>query len=216
MRGLCALAGLVAVAAASALGAQPAQACSVFHHGPCIHDYGLPLPQGLRLTIESAAAPTQPATSGEHSDDSEHKLNTIRAMFDALRACWVPPDKDEARAGMQMSVQFAFKRSGEISRRRASPTPRRACRRRCATPICMPSMQPSTAVCRCSSPMGWPAPSPASRSRSVSSTIGICRDAWTASPSDRTSDWRRAGGGGTAVDDVIPRRSKLKEAERIS
>jgi hypothetical protein len=114
MRGRCALAGLLAVAAASALGALPAQACSVFHHGPCIHDYGLPLPQGLRLTIESAAAPTQPATSGERSDDAEHKLNTIRAMFDALRACWVPPDKDEARSGMQMSVQFAFKRSGEM------------------------------------------------------------------------------------------------------
>jgi hypothetical protein len=114
MRGLCALAGLLAIAAASAFGAQPAQACSVFHHGPCIRDNGLPLPQGLRLTVESAAAPTQPAISGQETDDAEHKLNTIRAMFDALRACWVPPAKDEARAGMQMSVQFAFKRSGEM------------------------------------------------------------------------------------------------------
>src|SRR5262249_17297485 len=115
MRGLCSLAGLVAVAAVSALGAQPARAgCSVFHHGPCIPDYGIPLPQGLRLTIESAPAPAPPATSGEQTDDSEHKLNTIRAMFDALRTCWVPPDKDAARAGMQMSVRFAFKRSGEI------------------------------------------------------------------------------------------------------
>ena len=35
-------------------------------------------------------------------------------MFDALRACWIPPAKDEARAGMQMSVRFAFRRSGEI------------------------------------------------------------------------------------------------------
>ena len=35
-------------------------------------------------------------------------------MFDALRACWVPPTKEEALAGMQMSVRFAFKRSGEI------------------------------------------------------------------------------------------------------
>ena len=35
-------------------------------------------------------------------------------MFDALRACWAPPGKDEARPGMQMSVRFAFKRSGEI------------------------------------------------------------------------------------------------------
>ena len=112
MRGLCSLAGLVAVAAVSALGAQAACAgCGVFHHGLSIPGYGIPLPQGLRLTIESAAVPTN---SGEDSDDSEHKLNTIRAMFDALRACWVPPAKDEARGGMQMSVQFAFKRSGEM------------------------------------------------------------------------------------------------------
>src|SRR5215471_1229670 len=101
MRGLCCLAGLVAVAAVSALGAQAACAgCGVFHHGLSIPGYGIPLPQGLRLTIESAAAPIKPTTSGEHSDDAEYKLNTIRAMFDALRACWVPPDKDEARAGM--------------------------------------------------------------------------------------------------------------------
>jgi len=127
MRGLGAFAGLAAVAAASALGAQPAQACSVFsrhpcapvvvcsvfHHGTCIPDTTT-LPQDLRLTIESAAAPPKPVTSGEATDDAEHKLNTIRAMFDALRACWVPPDKDEARVGMQMSVRFAFKRSGEM------------------------------------------------------------------------------------------------------
>ncbi len=35
-------------------------------------------------------------------------------MFDALRACWVPPQQEQARAGMQMSVRFALKRSGEI------------------------------------------------------------------------------------------------------
>jgi hypothetical protein len=128
MRRLCALAGMTAMVAAAALGAEPAAACSVFsrhpcapvvacsvfHHGPCIPDYGIPLPQDLRLTIESAAQPTPSATSGERADESEHKLNTIRAMFDALRACWVPPDKDDARPGMQMSVRFAFKRSGEM------------------------------------------------------------------------------------------------------
>jgi hypothetical protein len=115
MRGQCTLAGLATIVALAALSAEPASAgCSVFHHGPCIPDFGIPLPQGLRLTIESAVMPAQPATSGEHHDDAEHKLNTIRAMFDALRACWIPPDKDEARAGMQMSVQFAFKRSGEM------------------------------------------------------------------------------------------------------
>ena len=42
------------------------------------------------------------------------ELDTLRAMFDALRTCWIPPARDEARAGMQMSVRFAFRRSGEI------------------------------------------------------------------------------------------------------
>ena len=35
-------------------------------------------------------------------------------MFAALRACWVPPPKDEARHGMEYTVRFAFKRDGEI------------------------------------------------------------------------------------------------------
>ena len=35
-------------------------------------------------------------------------------MFDALRACWVPPREGRGPPGMQMSVRFAFKRSGEI------------------------------------------------------------------------------------------------------
>ena len=35
-------------------------------------------------------------------------------MYAALRACWVPPPKDEARHGMQYTIRFAFKRDGEI------------------------------------------------------------------------------------------------------
>ncbi len=35
-------------------------------------------------------------------------------MFAALRACWVPPPKDEARHGMEYTVRFSFKRDGEI------------------------------------------------------------------------------------------------------
>ena len=39
---------------------------------------------------------------------------TIREMFAALRACWVPPPRDEARHGMEYTVRFALKRDGEI------------------------------------------------------------------------------------------------------
>ncbi|MDP3077883.1 MAG: hypothetical protein Q8N40_19860, partial [Bradyrhizobium sp.] len=31
-----------------------------------------------------------------------------------LRSCWSPPEASSAREGMQMSVRFSFKRSGEI------------------------------------------------------------------------------------------------------
>src|SRR5713101_3492216 len=86
--------------------------CSVFRRRPCIPEIDYPIGQDLRLTIESAAAEEHPSKAGDAAPD--RKLDTLRAMFDALRACWVPPDKDEARPGTQMSVRFAFKRSGEI------------------------------------------------------------------------------------------------------
>ena len=88
--------------------------CGVFGRHPCYPDYWIG--QDLRLTIESVSTLERPPVSDDHdrSDASDHKLDTLRAMFDALRACWIPLAKDEARAGMQMSVRFAFKRSGEI------------------------------------------------------------------------------------------------------
>ena len=42
------------------------------------------------------------------------KLDSISDMFAALRACWVPPPKDEARHGMEYTIRFAFKRDGEV------------------------------------------------------------------------------------------------------
>ena len=90
--------------------------CSVFRRRPCIPEIDYPISQDLRLTIETAAVDENPDGAGakDGGDRSDRKLATLRDMFDALRACWVPPPKEEARAGMQMSVRFAFKRSGEI------------------------------------------------------------------------------------------------------
>ena len=128
LRGLVAIA--VVTAGAAALNARPAGAtCSVFDRhrclpavcgvfGPrrCIPDTNYWIGQDLRLTIESVSSPESPPSVGVRDDAGamNHKLDTLRAMFDALRACWAPPGKDEARPGMQMSVRFAFKRSGEI------------------------------------------------------------------------------------------------------
>jgi len=69
----------------------------------------------LRLTIESPPALGVAAAANAQSDaDDDHKLNTLSAMFEALRGCWVPPPTSESRPGMQMSVRLSFKRNGEI------------------------------------------------------------------------------------------------------
>jgi hypothetical protein len=89
--------------------------CSVFVRHNCIPYSAYWIGQDLRLTIESGSAgerSTSPGLAEERGGD--HKLDTLRDMFDALRACWIPPAKEEARSGMQMSVRFAFKRSGDI------------------------------------------------------------------------------------------------------
>ncbi|MGD0332469.1 MAG: hypothetical protein ABSA90_04340 [Xanthobacteraceae bacterium] len=97
--------------------------CGVFHRGPCF-PYDLPpLGESLRLTIVSTDDndPTgKPAggadtSAGEHdASKDDHALDTIRDMFAALRACWIPPPKDEARHGMEYTIRFAFKRDGEM------------------------------------------------------------------------------------------------------
>jgi hypothetical protein len=41
-------------------------------------------------------------------------LNTIQEVFHALEACWIPPDLDASRPGMQITVMLSFKRNGEL------------------------------------------------------------------------------------------------------
>ena len=84
--------------------------CSVFNDGPCIPEIDYPYGQNLQLTIETV--PSQDQAAKYHRPD--HDLDTIGDLFAALRSCWSPPPADIAREGMQMSVRFSFKRSGEI------------------------------------------------------------------------------------------------------
>jgi hypothetical protein len=84
--------------------------CSVFNHGPCIPEIDYPYGENLQLTIESV--PSQQDAAKYQKPD--HDLDTIGDLFAALRSCWSPPPADAAREGMQMSVRFSFKRSGEI------------------------------------------------------------------------------------------------------
>ena len=84
--------------------------CSVFNEGPCIPEIDYPYGQNLQLTIQSVP-PQQDSAKYQKPD---HDLDSIGDLFAALRACWSPPPADSAREGMQMSVRFSFKRSGEI------------------------------------------------------------------------------------------------------
>src|ERR1700692_185087 len=101
--------------------------CGVFHRGPCLPDYLPPIGEDLRLTIVStddsaadkdagAAKSDQGGSGNEAANDTaeDRPLDSIREMYAALRACWVPPPKDEARHGMEYTIRFAFKRDGEI------------------------------------------------------------------------------------------------------
>jgi hypothetical protein len=95
--------------------------CSVLRRRPCFPQILAPIGQDLRLTIVSDksgnAADGHEAAPGSATDaapGTERQLNTIRDMFDALRACWVPPPQDEERPGMQMSVRLAFNRDGHM------------------------------------------------------------------------------------------------------
>lgn len=108
----------------SVLSARPCHPsfCSVFHRGPCFPDYGVPFGENLQLTIVSTDEKSMPQRPADNSgSDAAHKdqesgrpVNTIRAMFAALRACWVPPPADQARHGMQYTVRFALKRNGAL------------------------------------------------------------------------------------------------------
>lgn len=84
--------------------------CSVFHHGPCIPEIYYPYGENLQLTVESKP-PEKDASKYQKPD---HDLDSIGDLFAALRSCWTPPPEDEAKEGMQMTVRFSFKRSGDL------------------------------------------------------------------------------------------------------
>ena len=88
--------------------------CSVFRHKPCLPYYLPPIGQDLRLTIVSTDENASQNENGEAITANEHALDSIRDMFAALRACWVPPPNDEARHGMEYTIRFALKRDGTM------------------------------------------------------------------------------------------------------
>jgi len=84
--------------------------CSVFNHGPCIPEIDYPYGENLQLTIQTVPA----REDKEKYRRPDHDLDNIGDLFAELRSCWSPPPPEVARQGMQMSVRFSFKRSGEM------------------------------------------------------------------------------------------------------
>ncbi len=84
--------------------------CSPLDPGPCIPEIAYPYGENLQLTIESVP----PKDDEAKYRKPDHDLQTIGDLFGELRSCWSPPSEDVAREGMQMSVRFAFKKSGEM------------------------------------------------------------------------------------------------------
>src|SRR4051794_1107845 len=84
--------------------------CSVFNHGPCIPEIDYPYGENLQLTVESEPSGQNAAKYRR----PEHELDSIGDLFAELRSCWSPPPTGSAREGMQMSVRFSFKNTGEI------------------------------------------------------------------------------------------------------
>jgi hypothetical protein len=118
--------------------------CGAFHRGPCFPYLEPPLGETLRFTIVSSdgnsetrhdgtepdqtspaennaspetqqdGAATEQKSTSENSGAEERKVDTIHDMFAALRTCWQPPPKEEARHGMEYTIRFAFRRDGEM------------------------------------------------------------------------------------------------------
>jgi hypothetical protein len=84
--------------------------CSVFNHGPCIPEIEYPYGENLQLTIQTVPSRDDEAKYRR----PDHDLDSIGDLFAELRSCWSPPPPDAAHEGMQMSVRFSFKRSGEM------------------------------------------------------------------------------------------------------
>ena len=84
--------------------------CSVLSHGPCIPEIDYPYGENLQLTVESKPS----EADAPRYQKPDHDLDNIGDLFAALRSCWTPPQADLSKEGMQMTVRFSFKRSGDL------------------------------------------------------------------------------------------------------
>src|SRR5438105_11927039 len=78
------------------------QVCSVFSHRPCTPELEYPFSEQLQLTIVTRdREPDRARGHDEAAGEAAEKLDTIGAVFAALRSCWIPPTKQDSRPGAQ-------------------------------------------------------------------------------------------------------------------
>jgi hypothetical protein len=119
MAGVAALAPQPAFAVCSVFSRHPCApaTCGVYHRGPCRPFYGFPIGENLQVSISSrndeTAKADDPDNEPHHQGEKpEHEVDTLRELFAALRACWLPPE--QGHKGMSLAVRFAFRRDGSI------------------------------------------------------------------------------------------------------
>jgi hypothetical protein len=99
----------------SARGVEPCRPplCTVSPGGTCVADKGAPIGRTPRVKI---AASEETAKDNLHRDrrDEGQLVNTLRDIFEALHACWMPPPPEKSRPGMEYTIRFAFKANGEL------------------------------------------------------------------------------------------------------
>lgn len=101
------MASALALPAGSLAQTRPGLDCNLFGPTQTCEPYLLYPPGGeLRATFGSG----QP----KERLRNEGRLETLRDLFAALRACWHPPDLEHARPGMDLTIRFSFKRDGNI------------------------------------------------------------------------------------------------------
>ena len=94
---------LLMAAALTLVHPQEAEAgCGVLQHRPCLPD------DGFWLTVQN------PSPEPDRGQRPTKQLNTLRDVFAAVHACWLPPPMDQAHEGMEISVQLSFTRDGGI------------------------------------------------------------------------------------------------------
>jgi hypothetical protein len=102
------------------------------------------------------------ARAQERACGSSDPVNTIREMFSAIYACWVPPP---GTAGMSVTLQFSLRRHGTLPGKPALPTPIWVVTKRLTGLLWRPSSKRSIRLCRYRFPIAWAEQLPVACSR---------------------------------------------------